>query len=209
MRQIEFAVAMKTFATLVPKFAPDFSKPEFINSWFGFFQHIDSDRFRDTILNAARTCEQFPSIAEMLVLLGEGEQPDDDKAREVAELIYSTLCSRGSMLRNKKELLKVLGRIGVEVVERQGGWMTICEQTTHANTAIFKAQWRELAAALIRKAKTGDLAAIPDFSRSEGSQNVKSKIEELANKFSLEPANKGKPRTDQAENYQNLQIDKR
>jgi len=112
-------------------------------------------------------------------------------------------------LRNKKELLKVLGRIGVEVVERQGGWMTICEQTTHANTAIFKAQWRELAAALIRKAKTGDLAAIPDFSESEGPRKVKNLIAEMADKFSLEQASKGKPRTDQAENYQNLQIDKR
>lgn len=209
MNQLEFATAMKTFVTLVPRYAPDFSKKEFTNAWYKFFKHVESDRFREMIVNASRTLDKFPSIAEMLVLLGEGEQPDDDKAREVAELIYSTLCSRGSMLRNKKELLKVLGRIGVEVVERQGGWMAICEQTTHANTGMFKAQWRELAAALIRKAKTGDLAAIPDFSHSEGSQNVKSKIEELANKFSLEPASKGKPRMDQAENYQNLQIDKR
>ena len=207
MRQIDFAVAMKTFASLVPKFAPDVSKPEFVTSWYAFFKHVDAERFRVMILDAARTCEQFPSIAEMLVLLGEGEQPDDDKAREVAELIYSTLCSRGSMLRNKKELQKVLGSIGVAVVERQGGWMAICEQTTHANTGMFKAQWRELAATLIRKSKTGDLAMIPEFGHSEGRQNVNKKIEDLANKFSLDSPRRDSPTPEHAENYQKTKID--
>lgn len=207
MNQLEFATAMKTFVTLVPRYAPDFSKKEFTNAWYKFFKHVESDRFREMIVHASRTLEQFPSIAEMLVLLGEGEQPDDDKAREVAELIYSTLCSRGSMLRNKKELQKVLGSIGVAVVERQGGWMAICEQTTHANTGMFKAQWRELAATLIRKSKTGDLAMIPEFGHSEGRQNVNKKIEDLANKFSLDSPRRDSPTPEHAENYQKTKID--
>lgn len=54
-----------------------------------------------------------------------------------------------------------IGEIGWDVVMREGGWTSLCERTTNKELPILKAQWRELAGALIRKDERKSYAALP------------------------------------------------
>lgn len=57
-----------------------------------------------------------------------------------------------------------MGEIAWEVVQREGGWQSLCERTTNDELPILKAQWRSLAAVVSIRQKQ-DHVALPSADR--------------------------------------------
>ncbi len=114
-----------------------------------------------------RKSRRFPTVKEILAEAGT-LQTDEDAGREVGERIWNAICRHGSQ---RFDLKSVLGEVGSRVVQMQGGWQSICDTATYDNASQLKAQWRELAEVLIRKARSGDLDALPKFDAIQGSKH--------------------------------------
>lgn len=80
---------------------------------------------------------------------------------------------------------RFIGELGWLVVEREGGWEGLCESLTTDQIPTRKAQWRELAKALIGRSQRGTLGTPPELPPS-GSGGV---VRSLADRLSI-----GKPR---------------
>jgi hypothetical protein len=68
-----------------------------------------------------------------------------------------------------------LGPVAWEVVQMEGGWESICQTLTFENMPILKAQWRNLAKALIERGghtPSVDRPAIPDKRSTTGLTNL-------------------------------------
>lgn len=134
------------------------------------------------------TQRRFPTVGEIKAAMGITDVSDEDKAREVAERIWGGIAKIGSIIGRGvlacddsgkiliengdvvivpdpkwKRLAEHLGPIGLAVVNAQGGWSRICDTATDDNATTLKAQWREFAAVLIRKARAGTTDEAPDF----------------------------------------------
>lgn len=69
---------------------------------------------------------------------------------------------------NPKEAQAFIGELGWLVVQREGGWETICENTTARQLPTLKAQWRELAKAVAGRAQRGELETPPTLPSGPG-----------------------------------------
>ncbi len=163
----EFAAFVASLRKALPRFAPDMDDRETLSLWYGEIGEMSVEDAGRVYKAAVRTMDSFPSIRQVLELAGRAEAPDTDKAREVGERIWSAIGRFGYQVGDsgQAKVNDYLGPIGVEVVRMQGGWNSICETTTFDNAATLKAQWRELAAVLIRKDRNGELNAPPEFSK--------------------------------------------
>lgn len=56
---------------------------------------------------------------------------------------------------NPESAKKFIGELGWRVVEREGGWKSMCEKTTYDDLPILKAQWRELAISTNNRHRSG------------------------------------------------------
>lgn len=123
------------------------------------------DRANEALSRLLESARRFPTVAEIKAAMGVTDASDDDKAREVGERIWGAIGKYGYQVSVSGQIRvnDYLGPIGVEVARMQGGWNTICEIATMDNGATLKAQWRELAAVIIRKQRGGRLEAPPEF----------------------------------------------
>ena len=140
------------------------------------------ERVVETLEKMVDTHRRFPTVGEIKQAMGVSEQSNEDKGREVGELIWAAICRFGSVMSRWPEIAAAIGPIGVEVVKRQGGWMTICEIATNDNATTLKAQWRELAQVLARK-PVGELDVPPDFTRLP--EAAQKELALLVDKFSM------------------------
>jgi len=76
-----------------------------------------------------------------------------DDALEASSRIVQAMSKFGYTNPEKAKLF--IGSVGWRVVERDGGWGSICRNVTTESLPIYKAQWRELAASTIRRIKLG------------------------------------------------------
>lgn len=106
----------------------------------------------------------------------EGNDAVMDDARDASSRIIAAISKYGHT--NTDRAREYIGPLGWEVVQRQGGWLTVC-QMSDDQLATFQAQWRELAAVLRRKFERGLLSMAPGLGIPHA-DNVK-KISQMAN----------------------------
>jgi hypothetical protein len=163
----EFVCFVASLRKALPRYAPDMDDRETLSVWFAELGKLSTDDAGRIYKAAVRSMDSFPSIRQILELAGLAEAPDEDKAREVGERIWSAISRFGHQVSEsgQAKVNEYLGPVGVEVVRLQGGWNQICEMATFDNAPTLKAQWRELAAVMLRKGRTGALDAPPEFAK--------------------------------------------
>jgi hypothetical protein len=75
------------------------------------------------------------------------------EANEAANRIVGAMEKFG--WNNADAARKYIGELGWAVVERQGSWASLCENTMASDIPILKAQWREQAKAIYERARLG------------------------------------------------------
>lgn len=97
-------------------------------------------------------------------------------ADEAAGRIYQaiTLCGYD----NSNGAKEFIGELGWRVVEREGGWVSICRTCSEQNKGTTKAQWRDMALSIIERSKYG-LADIPPALPSPGLKKLSESMQGL------------------------------
>jgi len=96
-------------------------------------------------------------------------QPADtseNEARDSAARIVAAVARYGWS--NPMRAKEYVGELGWHVVERQGGWLNVCQMLTHDNVGFLQAQWREAAISAQRLARMGRLDQAPKLPSSRG-----------------------------------------
>lgn len=164
MTKLEFAAFIASLRKALPRFAPDMDDRQTLDLWFQELGGMSTEEANHVYRSAIRTMDAFPSIRQVLELAGRGERTDEEKGREVAERMWAAIGKLGYIAKPER-LLEFIGPIGVEVVRLQGGWKHLCEIATFDNATTLKAQWRELAVIVAKKARADQLDAPPDFAK--------------------------------------------
>lgn len=108
------------------------------------------------IVELAKSCRMMPTIAEIRAKANPAEAvTDEHRAVETANRIVEAISEFGWV--DPAGAQAFLGDLGWKVVERDGGWLSVCTRTTNDDLPIIKAQWRELAKALMAMSKAGIL----------------------------------------------------
>lgn len=100
----------------------------------------------------------FPLPAMILEHVAPQVKPDHE-AVEAANRIVQAIADIGYYRQDDAKLF--IGELGWLVVQREGGWQGLCESVTADQLPARKAQWRELAKALIGRAKRGMIDVPP------------------------------------------------
>lgn len=119
----------------------------------------------------------FPLPAQILERIGGTTLDPDLEAVEASNRILQAIEKYGWA--RPIEAKMFIGSLGWLVVEREGGWEKVCENTMVDNMPQFKAQWRELAKALQARARAGVVERGPELPRP-GEAESKSRLQQLA-----------------------------
>ena len=114
----------------------------------------------ETAIIKRKGTDRFPSIHDLVSLI-RPQCDDKDLAVEVAGRIAQAISDYGSWRHD--DARKFLGTIAWKVVERCGGWETLCGSILTKDIQVHKAQWREMAQSLIHRSRAGELERAPDF----------------------------------------------
>lgn len=123
-----------------------------------------SDLAFDDVSEAYRKCRmdhmrRFAPLPAEIRHIVNPQENDEDEARDSAARIVAAVSRFGWA--NQLPAREFIGELGWMVVERQGGWATICGELTDQNIGMLQAQFRELAGSLRRRAKIGLLHVPP------------------------------------------------
>lgn len=113
--------------------------------------------------------DAFPSIKTIREKVRPPQNQEVD-AIDAANRISEAMAKYGYGRRD--EAKEFIGELGWLIVERQGGWENLCENTLASQMPILKAQWRELGKALWQKAKDGTLHEAPALPESTNPEKV-------------------------------------
>jgi len=84
-----------------------------------------------------------------------------DNALDIANTILKCIGTCGYTNPARAQLQ--IGGLGWEVVKRMGGWQHLCETVTLQNEGIYRAQIKSYAETVAKKAKAGDIEAMPEL----------------------------------------------
>lgn len=110
---------------------------------------------------------RFPLPAQIRERIEPPENPEG-LAIEASNRIVEAISRFGYW--RESEAKEFIGELGWLVVQRQGGWQAICENTLVTTLPTQKAQWRELAKVLYARSKSGTLDTPPALPKSENTQ---------------------------------------
>jgi hypothetical protein len=121
----------------------------------------------EDIMATRRGSDRFPSVADIRGKIIPAVNVDAE-AIEAANRILEAIRIHGYNQPAKAQ--EFMGEIAWLIVERQGGWLTLCEDLQVDQVPTVRAQWRELAKSLILRRQSGaDIAppALPPRGRQE------------------------------------------
>lgn len=101
--------------------------------------------------------DRFPLPVKLKAMVGAAVNPEDE-AVQISGRILGAIASIGPY--NTQRAREVIGEIGWQVVQMEGGWQTLCEVQTD-DIPIRKAQWRNLAKSLIEHPRRSSSPALP------------------------------------------------
>lgn len=116
----------------------------------------------------------FPLPATLIALMKPAESSELDIAREVAAKIIQAVSKFGSY--RSKDARESIGEHGWKVVERQGGWVNICQDLNESTKGMMQAQMRDLALAIGRMSKNGTLDQPIGLPQKQTAEAVKALI---------------------------------
>lgn len=114
----------------------------------------------------------FPRPIHAIMEYAHPQDTPLDAARLAANEIWDAIGRFGWP--NGHRAKERLGSLAWECVERNGGWKAVCEASGETDAGIFKAQMRDLAEALYRRAQAGKLE------QAVGMPEPENKVHELA-----------------------------
>lgn len=108
----------------------------------------------------AATESRFPLPADLRKKI-EPEMNEDDESQEIASLILTFIGKYGS---HQPSLARQnMGELSWLVVERMGGWTHLCESVMQDNETFYRAQIRDLAKTLSKRARRGEINEVPQL----------------------------------------------
>lgn len=107
----------------------------------------------------------MPLPAQLIAIIRPHVDPIDD-ARDVANLILDAVSRFGWT--NPESARNHIGQLGWEVVNRMGTWQHLCETLSNDNEGMYRAQIRDYAQTVQKKAMRGELHQKPQLVPSEG-----------------------------------------
>jgi hypothetical protein len=112
--------------------------------------------------------DPFPSIKTIRERIIPAADAESD-AIEASNRIVQALSKFGGVNAdlNCNEAKLFIGELGWLIVERQGGWPSMCERILASQIPTLKAQWRELGKALYERARRGTLNTPPALPKPE------------------------------------------
>lgn len=102
---------------------------------------------------------KFMPLPAQLLALARPTITDDQQARDCVGRLVTAMGLYG--WNNPERARSHMGELAWKVVEREGGWVRLCERTKTQDLPILEAQWRELAKALLAKSRAGQLDEAP------------------------------------------------
>jgi hypothetical protein len=126
-----------------------------------------------------RSRDPFPSIGDVLRLVVPFVD-DVDTAIEAANRVVESVSRFGWC--NEADAKAHIGEIGWYIVERNGGWVALCENMRTTEIGMLRAQFRELALAAIRRSNAGLLQSAPAFDERNALPTNVNKLIESATK---------------------------
>lgn len=123
----------------------DFTDDETVRVWYPSFKDMSLETFRAGCRLAIDTLDDFPSPRQLKELCTGNIRTDEQVGQDVAARIEHALRSaRGG--RTGWEWVKGhIGEVGCEVVQRCGGWHTICDIESDDEMPSKRKQWRDIA----------------------------------------------------------------
>ncbi len=97
-------------------------------------------------------------------------------ADEASGRIYQAINLCG--YNNPEGAKEFIGELGWRVVEREGGWISICRNCTEQNKGMTKAQWRDMALSILERSKYG-LQDVPPALPNVGMKNLADSLKTL------------------------------
>lgn len=83
-------------------------------------------------------------------------QPADTDEMNAQEAVSRVIQAVGRFgWTNGPAAREFVGDLGWKIVERDGGWQTVCQSLNEENLGVYRAQWKGLALTLLRRAKLG------------------------------------------------------
>lgn len=147
------AAVIEKLAVLAEMYGRTFS-PNAIVHMSDAIDDLDFTSVMQTLNAWARTEKTFPHPADIREKIKPEINPEDD-AQDVANLIIGAIGKYGYT--NPESARMAMGELGWETVRRMGGWKSLCETVTLQNAATYRAQIRDYAGTVRRKAMRGEL----------------------------------------------------
>jgi hypothetical protein len=79
---------------------------------------------------------------------------DDALAIEAASRVIGAISKFGYC--NPSEACEYIGELGWAIVDREGGWVALCEKVESRQLPALRAQWRDLAKSILLRARDAD-----------------------------------------------------
>lgn len=146
--------------------------PDIVELYDQGLKHLGYSKVSKAIIHVMlnrRANDRMPSIRDLRELVQPEVSPEQDAVEAVAR-IGEAMTKFGWA--NPKDARKFIGELGWVIVEREGGWESICEKTTLDKLPTLRAQWREMAKAVTARAKAGKLNEAPALPEAPGSAKV-------------------------------------
>lgn len=112
------------------------------------------------LIRKDRAQKSIPRPADIRFLIKPDSDPETD-AVEAAARILSAISRIGPY--RSQDAKQFIGSIGWHVVERDGGWESICASVNSDNIGTLRAQWRQLALSAIHRMRAGIADSPPEL----------------------------------------------
>jgi hypothetical protein len=137
-----FGLALKSLALVLPKWAPDFSKPNAIGIWFTSFKEMPQEKFLLGCKLAKESLEEFPSLKKLMELCEGNILDPEELGQQIAAKIEEAMEKIGGY--NPQYAQNFLGPLGWKIVQENGGWNAICN-LTYKDLEHLRKKWRDRA----------------------------------------------------------------
>jgi hypothetical protein len=125
---------------------------------FPAYQYDDLATALEKIIANRGDRDAFPSVKTISDQINPTVD-DEALAAEAATRLVGSIARFGYV--DPRGAREYMGEVAWAIVEREGGWTSLCERVTTNQLPSLKAQWRELAKALMTKARAGKLDQAP------------------------------------------------
>lgn len=133
----------------------------------------------DELMLSRRDRDGFPAIRTIRETAQPAVSPEHE-AIEASNRIVEAISKIGYARETEAE--EFIGPLGWMIVQREGGWVSLCERVQMDELPTLKAQWRELAKALQGRALAGRLYDPPALPLP---QSMQDEIKRLADKTGI------------------------